>query len=332
MTTFGKVEVLKDHVMCQSTSKFVMSSLIQEILCMLGQSVVFDEGSEILEELLNLKIPAKQIQRVSEYYGGRFAPLIKANSEAIIPQLESNGDDLVYVMMDGSMLWMRGDQRWREMKLARIFYKDQVVDIQKDRKEIFTSLYVSHLGGVDEFFPKLERHLTPYKNKVILGDGAAWIWNWAEDNYPGAIQILDYYHAKEKLVILANHQFADVDEQKRKKWIELRSKDLLNGQTHKVIRLLKSIKPTCEKAKEAKDTAIKYYSDHEDRMMYKHYRDRGLMIGSGPIEAAHRSVLQQRMKLSGQRWSIAGAQAISDLRCYRKAKAWDKVQLLIKRE
>ena len=311
MTRFGKVEVLKDHVMCHSTSKFVMSARIQEILCMLGQSVVFDEGSEILEELLSLKIPAKQIQRVSEYYGGCFAPLIKANCEAIIPQLKSRGDDLVYVMVDGPMLCMRGDQRWREMKLARIFYKDQVVDIQENRKTIFASLYVSHLGGVDEFFPKLERHLTSYKNKVILGDGAQWIWNRAEDNYPGATQILDFYHAKEKLVILANHQFANVDEQKRKKWIKLRSKDLLDGETHKVIQVLESIKPISEKAKEAKDHAIKYYRDLEDRMMYKDYRDHGLMIGSGPIEAAHRSVLQQRMKLSGQRWSIAGAQAIS---------------------
>ena len=92
---------------------------------------------------------------------------------------------------------------------------------------------------------------------------------------------------------------------------------------------MQSIKPVSDKASEAKANTLKYYHDHEDRMMYKDYRNRGLMIGSGPIEAAHRSVLQQRMKLSGQRWSPKGAQAISDLRCYRKSKAWDMVQLLI---
>ena len=53
------------------------------------------------------------------------------------------------------------------------------------------------------------------------------------------------------------------------------------------------------------------------------------MIGSGPIEAAHRSVLQQRMKLSGQRWSTPGAQAIANLRCYRKADQWQIVQNVI---
>ena len=63
------------------------------------------------------------------------------------------------------------------------------------------------MGSVHEFFPKLERHLTRYNNKVIIGDGAAWIWKWAEDNYPNATQIVDFYHAKEKLVLFSNQQF-----------------------------------------------------------------------------------------------------------------------------
>ncbi len=62
------------------------------------------------------------------------------------------------------------------MKLARIFKKSEVVDIQKYRRKIFQSMYVAHLGGVDDFFLKLERHLPSYKRKVIVGDGAAWIW------------------------------------------------------------------------------------------------------------------------------------------------------------
>ncbi|KGE84768.1 hypothetical protein IX84_12810 [Phaeodactylibacter xiamenensis] len=64
-------------------------------------------------------------------------------------------------------------------------------------------------------------------------------------------------------------------------------------------------------------------------MQYKTYRDEGLLIGSGPVEAAHRSVLQQRLKLSGQRWTVDGAQAIADLRCYRKSGAWSTIQQLV---
>ena len=77
----------------------------------------------------------------------------------------------------------------------------------------------------------------------------------------------------------------------------------MDDQVQKVIRHITYLKPISPQASEAKQNAIRYYVEHEDRMQYKSYREQGLMIGSGPIEAAHRSVLQQRMKLSGQRWS-----------------------------
>ncbi len=64
-------------------------------------------------------------------------------------------------------------------------------------------------------------------------------------------------------------------------------------------------------------------------MQYKSYREKGLMIGPGPIEAAHRSVIQQRMKLSGQKWSIKGAQAMCNLRCYKHSGAWDMIKKII---
>jgi len=65
-------------------------------------------------------------------------------------------------------------------------------------------------------------------------------------------------------------------------------------------------------------------------MQYKTYRDNGLLVGSGPIESAHRNVLQQRLKLSGQRWSVDGAQAIANLRAFNKGNQWKEVTTLIK--
>lgn len=224
------------------------------------------------------------------------------------------------------MLYTRQNE-WRELKLGRIFYGSQVVDIHKNRKEVMDSLYVSHLGSVDKFFPKFERYLVGYNKKVIIGDGAKWIWNWAEDNYPSALQILDFYHAKEKLVIFARHQFKD--EQVRLEWIKEQSEKLLDNQLENVISSLKSCRARSTEAKIAKQKTIDYYMEHDDRMHYKTYRDKGLMIGSGPIEAAHRSVIQQRMKLSGQKWSISGANAMANLRCYKSSKAWHIVEEII---
>lgn len=321
------MEVLKKHVLCKCTKKFGISERMQGILCNLGQALVFEEGSGILEELLGLDVSAKQIQRVSEHYGGKFDDLIRSNCEAVIPNLNAKDNDPIYVMVDGSMLCTRGEQRWREMKLGRIFNGSQVVDIQENRREVIQSIYVSHLGSADEFFIKFERYLVPYKKRIIIGDGAGWIWKWAEDNYPGAIQILDYYHAKEKLVIFSRILFTD--EEKRKNWLDDQCKKLLDDKVDEVISQIEACRPTTEEAKQAKLKILSYYIEHEDRMSYKTFKDQGLLIGSGPIEAAHRSVLQQRMKLSGQRWSIYGCQAIANLRCYQKANEWNMVKKVI---
>ena len=67
----------------------------------------------------------------------------------------------------------------------------------------------------------------------------------------------------------------------------------------------------------------------DDCMQYKTYREQGLLIGSGPIEAAHRNVIQQRMKRSGQKWSLDGAQALANLRCYRCSQSWDSIEKII---
>ena len=301
---------------------------MRTLMCLVGQSVVFEEGSELLSELMGVDVGSSQLQRVCTHFGNEVNPLINSNYEAVIPRLKPSPhpQDVVYVMMDGSMIFTR-DNEWRELKLGRLFCGRQVVDIQPKRREVLNSVYVGHLGSVDDFFPKFERHLIGYHNKVIIGDGAKWIWNWAEDNYPGAIQILDFYHAKEKLVLFARYQFKD--EQKRVQWIKQQTDKLLDNQLEEVLITLRSCRARTQEAKLAKQKAIDYYLEHDDRMQYKTYRDQGLMIGSGPIEAAHRSVIQQRLKLSGQKWSINGAQAITNLRCYKHSGAWDKIKKII---
>lgn len=301
---------------------------MRTLMCLVGQSVVFEEGCELLHQLMGVDVGSSQLQRVCTHVGNQVEPLINSNCEAVIPRLKPSPDpqDSVYVMMDGSMIFTR-DNEWRELKLGRLFYASQVVDIQAKRREVLNSVYVGHLGSVDDFFPKLERHLLGYHKKVIIGDGAKWIWNWAEDNYPGAIQILDFYHVKEKLVLFARYQFKD--EQERVQWVKQQADKLLDNRLEEVLLTLRSCRAKTGEAKLAKQKAIDYYIEHDDRMQYKTYREQGLMIGSGPIEAAHRSVVQQRLKLSGQKWSIEGAQAITNLRCYKHSDAWNKIKKII---
>lgn len=319
ITYFGKLDLKKTHVLCSGTKKFAITRYIQILLCLLGQSKVFDEASDLIDKLVGLRISGMQIQRISEYYGAKLDPAINRNIDNCIPKLEDvKKDDSVYVMTDGSMLLTR-DEKWKEIKLARIFSNDKILKLSEKRSEIRDSVYVSHMGSVDVFLPKLERHLCGYKNKVIIGDGAKWIWNWAEDNYPGATQILDYFHAKEKLVILSKYIFK---EQERQNWVNAQCDKLMEDKIDEVIKNINKLRCKNDEAREIKEKTIHYYTEHEDRMLYKTYRIKGLLISSGPIEAAHRSVLQIRMKLSGQKWSIKGVNAIANLRCIYKSKAW----------
>jgi hypothetical protein len=186
---------------------------MQSLICMMSQNSVFEGASQILNRLLGIDLSGKQFQRVSEWYGGQIDPIIQANQKEYIPELPQprSKDERTYVMMDGCMLFTRED-KWKENKLARIFHESQNIVIQCNRKEIVNSVYVSHLGSINGFFPKLERHLALLKTrKVFIADGAKWIWNWVEDNYPGAVQILDYYHAIEKIENVARLQFPQED-------------------------------------------------------------------------------------------------------------------------
>ena len=323
----GTLELSKSHALARGTQSFAVSEKVRKLCCPTGQAEVFDQASDLLNQIGGLSISGMQIQRICLHYGQLLDPLIEADCQTVIPRVEQQSpQDPLYIMVDGAMLLTRPNE-WREIKLGRIFAGSNTVELSTKRRQTLESVYVSHLGSVHAFFPKLERHLVGYQNRVIIGDGAKWIWNWADDNYPGATQILDFYHAKEKLVIFARHQFRD--DVKRRDWIDEQCQRLRNNELELVIATIKTCRARKEEAKMAKQKLLDYYMEHDDRMQYKTYRDAGLLIGSGPIEAAHRSVIQQRMKRSGQKWSVPGAQAIANLRCYRCSKAWEMVEKVV---
>lgn len=188
LTSLGRLELPKKHILAQGTKQFAMSERVRRLCCLAGQVQVYSQASELLAEIGGMDITGMQVQRVCTHYGSLLGPLIKTTCEAVIPRTDQKGqEDPLYVMVDGAMIFTRED-KWRELKLGRIFTGSQVVALDKSRLEIRNSIYVGHLGSVHDFFPKLERHLVNYRNKVIIGDGAKWIWNWADDNYPGGVQ------------------------------------------------------------------------------------------------------------------------------------------------
>jgi hypothetical protein len=318
--------VNKNHVLAMHTEKFCISSKLQEIICLLAQGCVFEEASELLYQLLGIEICSKQIQRVSEHYGGKLEESEKAFAEGTtdVPMVVcgQENSEPVYVMMDGSMICMR-EGNWKEIKVGRIYSEKSRVSLQENRTEVLDSLYACSLGNNTEFFEKFEPYVDPYAHKVFIADGAKWIWNWVEACYGDSVQIVDFFHAAEKLGAYAAMAYRDTGE--RSRWLEKQKQRLKDDRVEDVITDLgNAVARTGEEDKLLKD-AIRYFQNNIERMMYGTFIRKGYLIGSGAIESAHRNVIQKRLKLSGQRWSVEGAQKIANLRVYKKSNRWETV-------
>jgi hypothetical protein len=162
---------------------------------------------------------------------------------------------------------------------------------------------------------------------VFICDGAPWIRNWIADTFPGALSILDYYHATQYLYPFSESCFKD--RQKAQQWTEAQKKLLLNSEVDRVMDNIRELLPGHPQARKVLD----YYQANKDRMDYKKYLQIGCgLIGSGAIESAHRTVVQKRLKLSGQRWTKRGAQNMLNLRVTHMNGQWDKVVKLVQTE
>jgi hypothetical protein len=292
----------------------------------MGQHLVFEEASEVIKTLSGIELNAKQIERICHKYGQWIEEadleLISESGKQVYSKDQSEA--LHYASVDGSMYLTR-EQDWKEIKLGRIFKASDIVEVNENRNILVESTYVGHLGNHKDFLPKMEYHLDGLKNLVFVADGAKWIWNWIEDTYPNCIQILDYFHALEHLCQFAKQYYPD--DKIREQWIEKQAKCLKEQDLNIFIKTIKDLPISMNpKVEENKYALLEYYNNHKSRMQYKNYLEQGLLIGSGAMEAAHKNVLQHRLKLSGQRWTLAGLQQMTQLRVVYKSGKWDRIK------
>jgi len=158
---------------------------------------------------------------------------------------------------------------------------------------------------------------------VIIIDGAKWMGEWFTSEYPEALQILDYYHAIEHFSGFAKkviHRKA-----KRSEWLDQVKSTLLEKGGQAAIMMAEQIVCKTEKKKKEKAKLLTYLNNNNYRMDYPKYRAKGLQIGSGAMEAAHRTLVQKRCKLSGQRWTPKGVTNIINLRNLKMNDTWNKL-------
>lgn len=322
-TRFGQIQIANSQVFSHHPNGFGISPYLQEKLVFLGQFEVYQQAAALVKMLLGLSVGASQIDRLTRFYGEAIADEVDQTAAADTAA-ETAAVGVVYAQADGAMLLT--DAGYKEAKLGRIF---AATDLKKSAVEergghISSSVFVGHLGNAAAFGGKLATQLDPYKGRgrdlVFISDGALWLRQLMEKAYPQATLILDLYHAMEhigqagKAGLGTGQAAAD--------WFDKQRKLLLNSKLDEVLANLQQLKM----APALRDSVCAYLQANRDRMDYKTYRERGLLIGSGAIESAHRTVMQRRLKRAGQRWSQNGAQRVLTLRVCAMSNRWHLVR------
>ena len=172
----------------------------------------------------------------------------------------------------------------------------------------------------EEFGPRLYREAgkrgwSRALLRVVMGDGAEGIWNLAALHFPGAIQIVDLYHARQPLWELARRLYPN-HAGKQKAWMKAHQKRLLDkGKIEKLVGALRVIKSSHSEVAEKIRSEADYFQRNAERRRYPRFRRQHLFVGSGVIEAGCKTVVASRLKRSGMFWTLRGANAIMALRC-----------------
>jgi hypothetical protein len=299
-------------------------------------AVPFKEAAGLLEDLAGVRETAKRVERASEASGAGLAAAGRERARLIaarklVPLPPSPLPDKLYAAIDGTGVPMTsretagragkgedGRARTREVKLAVFFTQDKVDDEGYPVRDRESSSVIATFEPAGTFAglvkaEGIRRGADHVRQFTILGDGAPWIWNIATAKFPEATQVVDLFHAREHLHDLARKlEFMLGD--RKDDWLAARLEDLDYGYIDGIAAAARKY-PLAGVKKDEIDTALGYFENNAPRMRYHWFRQCGLFVGSGVVEASCKTVIGQRLKQSGMHWTVNGADAIIALRC-----------------
>lgn len=316
---------------------------VRRMMGRVGAKEAFDEGRRDLEELAGVIVKTKAVERVSETIGHDVERFNQAERHAALSgKLESiEGVDTLYIAMDGTGVPVvphetegrkgkdeSGRAKTREAKLGCVFTQTTVDDQGRPLRDPDSTTYVGAIETSDQFGPRIyaeavRRGLKRAKRVVVLGDGAPWIWNIVDEHFHGSVQIVDLYHARQHLAELGKIMYGPAI-LKAKDWAASRCEQLDEGNVPAVLKALNRLRPGDASAKKAVQQTLTYFETNADRMRYASFRSQSLFVGSGVMEAGCKTIIGLRLKQSGMRWTVRGANAIIALRCSELSARWEE--------
>jgi hypothetical protein len=355
LSVVGTVQLRRPYYLCSHCSKgqhpadcdlgvagLESSPGVRRMEAVVGSEMPFAPACEPMKVLAGLEVPAKAIERAAEAIGAAIARRdereIDRAKQLVLPIVSKQNIPKMYVLMDGVQIpvvtaetvgrtgRIEGHRaRTRECKFGCVFTQTTVDKDGWPIRDPDSTTYAGAVETAEEFGYRI--YTEAWRRgwewaiiKVVIADGAVWIWNQADLHFPGAVQIVDLYHARQHLAELATllHPY---DAAAKKLWIAL-MKDLLDE--GKIEELVERLRATAVEHGDARPdltkevlTEAEYFSTNASRMNYPDFRARGFFVGSGVIEAGCKAVVGHRLKRSGMFWTVRGANSILALRCCR---------------
>jgi hypothetical protein len=310
---------------------------VRRMQALVGQDSPFDHGREQMKTLAGLEITAKSVERTAEAIGADIAHREQEEIRKIVqldlPIIVGEPIPILYVQMDGTGVPVVKKEtegrkgktdgqpaHTREAKLGCVFTQTTWDKEGYAIRDPDSTTYTGAIETAEEFGKRIYREAwnrgwSRAQKKVVMGDGAEWIWNQADLHFPGAVQIVDLYHARQHLWDLVRTLYPN-DPRTQQAWMRIHQKQLLDkGKIEKLVRSIRSIESTNAEVLEKLRTEADYFERNAERMRYPKFRRQHLFIGSGVIEAGCRTVIGSRLKQSGMFWTVRGANSILALRC-----------------
>jgi hypothetical protein len=325
---------------------------VQRAVSYLSAMLTHEEVVEAICRLLPLQISARQVGHIIQPIGERLAAqedqqvqallqqgADKRTSEAEQHEKQAEPIKRLSIEMDGVMARLRrgcvpmeaheqerGGDVYREVKVGAVFEGEPGWERWELVPGVFVDTpgpigYVARRTTTDDFAPHLyalaqQVGIVRAKQVVILADGAHWIWRLAQEQFPGAIHIVDEYHARQHVWQVARAAFAGEPSQ-RDVWAKMVIDKLTEGQIEEVVAAIERLPPMAPepgKARSILEIEADYFRTNTQRMRYPSFRAQGMHLGSGIAEAACKTLVSTRAKRSGMRWTAEGLDAILALR------------------
>ena len=350
LTALGPVEILRPYYLCAhcgigqfpvdvelDIEDTEISPGVRRMQALVGQEAPFDHGRQQMKVLAGLEVTTKSVERTAEAIGADIAQREQAEIQKALqlelPVVAGDTIPVLYVQMDGTGVpvvkketvgrqgKMEGQPpHTREVKLGCVFTQTSWDQEGYPIRDPDSTTYTGAIESAEQFGRRIYaqacgRGFSRALKKVVIGDGAEWIWHLVALHFPEAIQIVDLYHARQHLWEVARKLYAD-DAGKQKAWMKMHQKRLLDrGKIEKLVAALRSIESDNPEVREKMRIEADYFERNTGRMRYPKFRGQHLFVGSGVIEAGCKTVVAFRLKRSGMFWTVRGANAILALRC-----------------